>query len=98
MQSLGWRVGRTVSASILHCGPLTLLPPSFRVKAPAVRYSGALRYSTMNLTLVLQRYQIFSTGGGFVFNPIHNIQAGTPVENIVAMLDAVHEFNGVTHG
>ena len=25
---------------------------------------------------------------------IHNIQATTPVENIVAMLDAVHEFNG----
>jgi hypothetical protein len=22
------------------------------------------------------------------------VQAGTPVENIVAMIDAVHEFNG----
>jgi hypothetical protein len=47
---------------------------------------------------VLRRCEIFSTGGGFVFNPIHNIQAGTPVENIVAMFNAVHEFNGVTHG
>ena len=25
------------------------------------------------------------------------LQAATPVENIVAMLDAVHEFNGVAH-
>lgn len=43
---------------------------------------------------VLRRCEIFSPGGGFVFNSIHNVQAETPVENIVAMLDAVHEFNG----
>jgi Uroporphyrinogen decarboxylase (URO-D) len=43
---------------------------------------------------VLQRCEIFAPGGGFVFNTVHNIQAGTPVENIVAMLNAVHEFNG----
>ncbi len=43
---------------------------------------------------VLRRCEIFAPGGGFVFNTIHNIQAGTPVENIVAMLEAVHEFNG----
>lgn len=43
---------------------------------------------------VLRRCEIFAPGGGFVFNAIHNVQAGTPVENIVAMLDAVHEFNG----
>jgi hypothetical protein len=47
---------------------------------------------------VLRRCEIFSTNGGFVFNPVHNIQAGTPVENIVAMLNAVHEFNGAKHG
>ena len=46
---------------------------------------------------VLRRCEIFAPGGGFVFNTIHNVQAGTPVENIVAMLDAVHEFNGVSH-
>ncbi len=45
---------------------------------------------------VLGRCEVFGTGGGFVFDSIHNIQAGTPVENIVAMLNAVHEFNGVT--
>lgn len=46
---------------------------------------------------VLSRCEIFAPGGGFVFNPVHNIQARTPVANVVAMLDAVHEFNGVTH-
>lgn len=43
---------------------------------------------------VLERCEIFSKNGGFVFNAIHIIQAGTPVENIVAMIDAVKEFNG----
>jgi Uroporphyrinogen decarboxylase (URO-D) len=43
---------------------------------------------------VLERCEIFAAGGGFVFNTIHNVQAGTPVENVVAMLDAVREFNG----
>jgi uroporphyrinogen-III decarboxylase len=43
---------------------------------------------------VLERCRIFSRDGGFVFNTIHNIQARTPVPNIVAMLEAVHEFNG----
>jgi len=46
---------------------------------------------------VLRRCEIFAPGGGFVFNAIHNLQAGTPVENIVAMLNAVHEFNGARH-
>jgi len=44
---------------------------------------------------VLRRCEVFAPGGGFVFNTIHNIQAQTPISNIVAMLDAVHEFNGV---
>ena len=43
---------------------------------------------------VFRRCEIFSKNGGFVFNAIHNVQAKTPVENIVAMIDAVHEFNG----
>ncbi len=41
---------------------------------------------------VLERCEIFSKDGGFVFNTIHNIQACTPIENIVAMIDAVNEF------
>ena len=43
---------------------------------------------------VLRRCEEFSRGGGFVFNTVHNVQAGTPVANIVAMVDAVHEFSG----
>jgi hypothetical protein len=43
---------------------------------------------------VLERCSIFSRDGGFIFNSIHNIQACTPIENIVAMIDTVHEFNG----
>jgi uroporphyrinogen-III decarboxylase len=43
---------------------------------------------------VLDRCQKFFRNDGFVSNTIHNVQARTPVENIVAMLNAVHEFNG----
>jgi hypothetical protein len=42
---------------------------------------------------VLRNCEIFSKDGGFVFNAVHNIQANVPVENIVAMLDAIREFN-----
>lgn len=43
---------------------------------------------------MLERCEIFSRHGGFVFNSIHNVQARTPLANIVAMIDAVKEFNG----
>ena len=43
---------------------------------------------------VLERCEIFSPNGGFIFNAIHNIQANTPSENIIAMLNAVNSFNG----
>lgn len=43
---------------------------------------------------VLRLCDIFAKDGGFVFNTVHNIQANVPVENIVAMLDAIKEFNG----
>lgn len=43
---------------------------------------------------VLERLEIFSKGGGFVCNQIHNIQAMTPVENLLAFYNAVKEFNG----
>jgi len=43
---------------------------------------------------VLKHLEIFSEGGGFVASSVHNIQALTPVENVVAMVDAVREFNG----
>ena len=43
---------------------------------------------------VLDRLKIFSKGGGYIFNTIHNIQVNVPVLNIAAMVDAVKEFNG----
>jgi hypothetical protein len=43
---------------------------------------------------VLQRCEVFAKNGGFVFTSVHNIQADTPVENIVAMIDALKELNG----
>jgi hypothetical protein len=43
---------------------------------------------------VLRLCDNFSKEGGYVFNTVHNIQANVPVENIVAMIDAVKEFSG----
>jgi hypothetical protein len=43
---------------------------------------------------VLERLQIFSPGGGFVFAAIHNVVARIPVENAVAMFEAVREYRG----
>lgn len=43
---------------------------------------------------VLERCEIFSKNGGYIFNSIHIVQCNTPIENVVAMIDAVHEFNG----
>ena len=40
---------------------------------------------------VSERIRIFNKNGGFVFNSIHNIQAGTPVENVKAMADAIRD-------
>jgi len=42
----------------------------------------------------LERCEIFSTSGGFVFTSIHNIQANTPIANIAALIAGVKEFNG----
>jgi len=40
---------------------------------------------------VKQRMALFSPGGGFVFNTVHNIQAGVPTENLLALFEAVRE-------
>jgi uroporphyrinogen decarboxylase len=42
---------------------------------------------------VFHNLDILFPGGGFVFQQIHNIQADVPPENIVAMFDAVAEWN-----
>jgi len=41
---------------------------------------------------VSRECEILSKDGGFVFNSVHNIQATVPIENVVAMLEAVSEF------
>jgi uroporphyrinogen-III decarboxylase len=41
---------------------------------------------------VRERIRTFGPGGGFVFNPVHNVQAGTPMENLLAMYEAVREY------
>lgn len=41
---------------------------------------------------VRERVDILAPGGGFVFNGIHNIQAETPVENLLAMFETLREY------
>jgi uroporphyrinogen decarboxylase len=36
--------------------------------------------------------EIMAPGGGYVFSTIHNIQADVPVDNLLAMLDALRNF------
>ncbi|MEE9307896.1 MAG: uroporphyrinogen decarboxylase family protein [Spirochaetia bacterium] len=40
---------------------------------------------------VRDRVEIFGRGGGFIFSAVHNIQAGIPIENLVAMFEAFRE-------
>jgi uroporphyrinogen decarboxylase len=44
--------------------------------------------------------EIFAPGSGFVFTQVHNIQAGVPVENITAMVQAFQDSQkeGITDG
>jgi uroporphyrinogen-III decarboxylase len=40
------------------------------------------------LAEVRERISIFSSGGGYILNPIHNVQARTPVDNLLAFFRA----------
>jgi len=40
---------------------------------------------------VRQRINIFGAGGGFVFNTIHNVQAKTPLDNVLALVRALDD-------
>jgi uroporphyrinogen decarboxylase len=42
---------------------------------------------------VRELLSVWSPGGGYVFQQVHNIMADIPPENIVAMLDTVREFS-----
>jgi len=41
---------------------------------------------------VKERIGTFGPGGGFVFNAIHNIQAGVPIENLLALYKTFREY------
>ncbi len=43
-------------------------------------------------TDVRRRLEDLSPGGGYVAAAVHNIQNGTPAENIIAMIEAIREF------
>ncbi|MBS6398038.1 MAG: methyltransferase [Clostridiales bacterium] len=45
---------------------------------------------------VMERLEIFSKGGGYVFAAIHNVVANVPSENLAAMYEAVKDFR-TTH-
>ena len=53
---------------------------------------GTLRYGTPEEVRehVKRQVEILAPGGGFVFQQVHNILAGVPPENIVAMFEAVN--------
>lgn len=42
---------------------------------------------------VRRNIEIFSKGGGYVFNTVHNILPDVPPQNIMAMFEAVREFD-----
>ncbi len=42
---------------------------------------------------VTENLEAFAPGGGYVFNTVHNILSDVPPENIVAMFEAVKEFD-----
>ena len=58
--------------------------------------SGAVHPVTITATNLTngQKHTVTATsGGGFVFNTVHNILSDVPAQNIVAMYEAVEEFN-----
>jgi uroporphyrinogen-III decarboxylase len=41
---------------------------------------------------VRERIKIFGKGGGFVFSTVHNVQARVPIQNVIAMYNAVKKY------
>jgi len=42
---------------------------------------------------LIEKLNIFSKGGGCVFNTIHNIQPNTPIENLIRLFETLKRFN-----
>jgi hypothetical protein len=53
-----------------------------------------LPYGTVDEVVAGSRthLQVFAPGGGYVFAPVHNIQAGVPPENVIAMYDTARRI------
>lgn len=43
---------------------------------------------------VRRNIEILGAGGGYVFNPVHNIQANVPVDNLLAMFESLGALTG----
>jgi uroporphyrinogen decarboxylase len=41
---------------------------------------------------VKDRIEVLAPGGGYIISTAHNIQADTPVENVLALIAAYDEF------
>jgi len=41
---------------------------------------------------VRRNVEALAPGGGYVFGPVHNIQADVPPQNVLAMVEALHEY------
>jgi uroporphyrinogen decarboxylase len=46
---------------------------------------------------VQRRIDDLAPGGGFVFSPIHNVQAEVPSENVAAMFETAHRYGVYSH-
>jgi len=55
---------------------------------------GTLPYGTPEAIReeVHRSMRVFGRGGGYVINTIHNVQPGIPVENLLALYEAINEF------
>jgi len=47
---------------------------------------------------VQRNISVLGKGGGYVFTQVHNIQQTVPVDNVLAMFEAAHEFGRVAQG
>jgi len=46
---------------------------------------------------VMDRVMALATGGGYILCTSHNIQADTPIENVITLLDAYHRYGVYSH-
>ena len=79
---------RQKSATPSWCGPLTFWGGG--CDAQKVLQQGTPAEVKKETAYMID---IFCPGGGFVFTQVHNLQPGTPPENIIAMFEVIAERN-----